>query len=164
MTITTEFLLRTILIGAGATLVMDIWLLLLKRLGIPGLNFALLGRWVGHLPKGRWKHESIAKSPAIAHELLLGWLAHYGIGIAFAALLVAMAGVDWTRAPSLWPALFTGMATVVAPLFVMQPAMGAGIASSRTPTPWRNRIRSFFNHSVFGLGLYLAALASAALF
>ncbi len=50
-------------------------------------------------------------------------------------------------------------ATVSAPLFVMQPAMGAGFAASRTPTPVRNVIRSIANHTVFGLGLYLAATA-----
>ena len=46
-----EFALRTILIGVGATMVMDIWALLLRQFGIPSLNFALLGRWIGHLPQ-----------------------------------------------------------------------------------------------------------------
>jgi hypothetical protein len=45
------------------------------------------------------------------------------------------------------------------PFFVMQPAMGAGIAASRTPTPWRNRLRSLATHAVFGCGLYLSAAA-----
>lgn len=48
-----ELVLRTILIGAGATLTMDVWAFLLRKLGIPSLHFALLGRWIGHLPKGR---------------------------------------------------------------------------------------------------------------
>ena len=52
-------------------------------------------------------------------------------------------------------------ATVAAPWLVMQPAMGAGIASRRTPTPGRNRARSLANHLVFGLGLYLAAALTA---
>jgi hypothetical protein len=47
---------------------------------------------------------------------------------------------------------------VVAPLFVMQPAMGAGIAGLRTPSPGMNRLQSLANHAVFGLGLYLAAV------
>jgi hypothetical protein len=51
-----------------------------------------------------------------------------------------------------------GTVTVVMPFFVMQPAMGAGVAASRTPTPWINRLRSLLTHAIFGLGMYLAAL------
>jgi hypothetical protein len=49
------------------------------------------------------------------------------------------------------------------PLFVMQPAMGAGIASSRTKTPLLNGLRNLLNHTVFGAGLYVSALATARL-
>jgi hypothetical protein len=37
--------------------------------------------------------------------------------------------------------------------------MGAGIASSRTPAPLTNSLRSLANHAVFGLGLYVSAVA-----
>lgn len=148
-------------IGIGATAVMDVWLLLLKRLKVPVTNFALIGRWVGHLGRGRWMHASMADAAPVDHELALGWLAHYAIGVAFAALLVALQGIPWTRQPTFWPALLVGVATVAVPLFVMQPAMGAGIASSKTPTPLKNCLRSLVNHAVFGAGLYLAALAVA---
>ncbi|MGV3572557.1 MAG: DUF2938 domain-containing protein [Ramlibacter sp.] len=150
---------RIVCIGIGATLVMDAWLFLLKRLGVPTLDFALVGRWVGHLARGRWSHEAIRASPPVRGELALGWLAHYGVGIAFAALLAALCGVAWTRHPTPLPALLVGAGTVLVPLLVMQPAMGAGIASSRTATPLRNCLRSLANHTVFGAGLYLAALA-----
>ena len=44
------------------------------------------------------------------------------------------------------------------PLFVMQPAMGAGVASARTPTPLRNIARSVASHLVMGVGFYVGAL------
>ena len=50
MTTTTEFVSRSILIGVGATLTMDLWAAVLRRFGVPSLNFALLGRWIGHIP------------------------------------------------------------------------------------------------------------------
>jgi hypothetical protein len=81
------------------------------------------------------------------------------VGIGFAAALLATCGMAWAGAPSLLPALGVGLASVAAPWFVMQPAMGSGIASSRTPAPARNRLRSLANHTVFGAGLYLAAVA-----
>jgi hypothetical protein len=164
MNATLEFAVRAVLIGAGATLVMDLWALLLKQIGIPSLNFAHLGRWILHLPKGKWVHESIAKAAPVRGELIVGWCAHYSIGLGFAALLLATFGLRWARSPSLLPALGIGVATVVAPLFVLQPALGAGIASSKTPRPLFNSMKSVVTHGVFGLGLYLAALATAALF
>lgn len=152
-------LARIALVGIGATAVMDLWLALLGRLGVPTLNFAFIGRWAGHLLRGRWKHDAIAKSPPIPGESALGWLVHYGVGIAFAGVMVAIGGTSWMQSPSVLPALAVGMGTVAAPLLVMQPAMGAGIASSRTPTPVKNCLRSLANHTVFGAGLYLAAAA-----
>lgn len=145
------------LIGIGATAVMDIWLMFLKRIGVQTLNFAFIGRWVGHLPRGRFAHPSIGKAQPIPGELMLGWFTHYATGIAFAGLLVAIFGIGWTRDPSWVPAVLVGMGTVVVPLFVMQPAMGSGFAASKTPTPLKNCIRSVVNHTVFGLGLYLSA-------
>ena len=55
-----EFTLRAVLIGAGATMVMDLWGVLLRQCGVPTLNLAFLGRWIGHLPRGHWMHQSIA--------------------------------------------------------------------------------------------------------
>jgi hypothetical protein len=144
-------------IGIGATIVMDVWLTFLKRIGVQTLNFALIGRWVGHLPRGRFAHTSIGKAQPIPGELMLGWFTHYVIGIAFAGLLVAIYSIDWMRTPTIWPAVLVGMSTVVIPLFVMQPAMGSGFAASKTPTPLKNCIRSVVNHTIFGLGLYLSA-------
>ncbi len=156
-----EFAVRTVLIGVGATLVMDAWALLLRQFGVPSLNFALLGRWIGHLPEGRWIHESIAKAAPVRGELLMGWSAHYSIGVSFSAVLLTTFGLSWGRAPSLPPALLIGLLTVFAPLFVLQPALGAGIASRRTTAPLFNSMKSIVTHAVYGVGLYLSAFATS---
>jgi hypothetical protein len=75
--------LRVALVGIGATAVMDLWLLLLKRFGLPGLHIAFIGRWVGHLARGTWRHDAIAKAAPVRHEALLGWVTHYAVGSAF---------------------------------------------------------------------------------
>lgn len=156
-------LASVVLIGIGATALMDIGLLAQARLGLPSSSFALIGRWVGHWPRGRFAHAAIARAAPIPAELALGWLTHYAVGIAYAGVLVGVLGIEWVRQPTLLPALVFGVATVAAPLLVMQPAMGAGFAASRTPTPLKNCLRSTVNHAVFGLGLYGAAAAIAAL-
>jgi hypothetical protein len=148
---------RIVAIGAGATAVMDAWLALQQRMGARPLDFALVGRWIGNMRRGEFAHAAIANARPVRGERALGWLTHYAVGIAFAALLVAVAGPAWLREPTLAPALLLGVATVVAPLFVMQPAMGAGFAASRTPQPAKSRLRSVVNHTVFGAGLYVTA-------
>lgn len=149
---------RVLFIGIGATAVLDIWLLVLARVGVPTLNFAFIGRWVGHLFRGKFSHAAIARAPPVPGELAWGWFAHYAIGIVFAGLLVGWQGESWLRHPTPGPAIIFGLCTVLLPLFVMQPAMGAGFASSKTATPIKNVLRSVGNHAVFGLGLYLASL------
>lgn len=149
---------KVILVGVGATVVMDVWSMIQKGLGMPTLNYALVGRWAGHLSRGRFTHASIGRAESITGEAPLGWAIHYAVGIAFAALLVGIFGVQWLAVPTVLPALVVGIATVAVPLFVMQPALGAGFASSRTPTPLKNCLRSVATHAVFGLGMYWAAL------
>jgi len=152
---------QAVIIGIGATAVMDLWLMLLKRAGVPTMDFALLGRWVGHLFQGQLAHDAIRRAPAVPGELGLGWFAHYGVGILFSGAFVLMLGSGWLADPRWLPAVAWGLFTAAAPLFVLQPAMGAGVASSRTPAPLKNSLRSLANHAIFGLGLYLSAAALA---
>lgn len=159
----THQLLVIVLIGIGATAVLDLWLALLNRLGVPTGSFALIGRWFAHMARGRFSHVSIAKAVPVNNERIIGWAAHYVVGITFAAVLVGWQGPGWVLQPTFVPAFLTGVATVAMPLLVMQPAMGSGFAASKTPTPWTNRARSITNHAVFGIGLYLAAAAVATL-
>lgn len=157
-----DYILHAVLIGAGATLVMDLGGMLQTRIfRRPGLDYCLLGRWVGHLARGRMRHESIAAARPVAGECMLGWSAHYAIGMIFAGLLLAMWGMSWASTPTLGPALIVGLVTVAAPFFILQPALGAGIAAARTPRPSLARIRSLITHLGFGFGLYLAAKALA---
>ncbi|MFC7515939.1 DUF2938 domain-containing protein [Herbaspirillum sp. GCM10030257] len=153
-----EVITRVILVGIGATVVMDVWLTMLKYMGVQTLNFAFIGRWAGHLFRGRFAHRSIGQAQAISGEVTWGWLTHYAVGIAFAGLLVAVHGTAWLQNPSILPAVAVGFSTVIIPLFVMQPAMGLGFAASRTPAPLKSCLRSMANHTVFGLGLYLSAV------
>ncbi len=144
-------------IGTGATLVTDLWAIARRRLlGVPAPDWGLVGRWFGHMARGRFRHERIADAEPLRGERVIGWTAHYLIGIGFAAMLLAICGLAWTRRPTLAPALALGIATVAAPFLLMQPGMGAGIAASRTPRPGRARLQSLVTHAVFGLGLYAA--------
>jgi len=49
------------------------------------------------------------------------------------------------------------------PFFIMQPSFGLGIVASRTPKPTQARLKSLVTHTVFGIGLYVCALAVSCL-
>ena len=158
MSIEANYILRAIAIGIGATLIMDLWNLFLKRaLGVPSLNYCLLGRWVSHMPAGTFRHPSIAAAPPKPFECAVGWIAHYTIGITLALVLVILTSGEWLARPTLLVALLYGIGTVVFPFFVLQPSLGLGIAASRTPKPMQARLKSLVTHTVFGVGLYLCA-------
>ncbi|MGH8175419.1 MAG: DUF2938 domain-containing protein [Steroidobacter sp.] len=159
-----EYLMRAVLIGAGATAFMDLataarkWLL-----ATPSLDYALVGRWLAYLSHGRFRHDRIGASSPVRGEHLIGWTAHYLIGIALATVLLAIWGLDWTCRPTIGPALIVGVGSVMAPFLIMQPGMGAGIAASRTPHPAAARLRSLVTHVIFGIGLYAAGLIASLL-
>jgi hypothetical protein len=152
--------IAAVLIGVVATAVMDLWGHVRRRLfGTALPNYALVGRWLAHSARGRFRHESIARATPVYGERALGWTAHYLIGIAFASILVGAWGSGWLSRPTLAPALIVGVGTVLAPFLLMQPGMGAGVAASRTPDPTAARVQSLVTHAVFGLGLYVGAWA-----
>src|SRR5688572_14342083 len=108
-----DHLVASVAVGVGATMVTDGWAILRRAVfGTPLPDYATVGRWFGHMPRGRFRHAPISASPALPAECLFGWVAHYLIGVAFAGLLIAARGVEWLCNPTLLPALIVGVATV----------------------------------------------------
>jgi len=156
-----EAVLRILLVGTGATLIMDLSALLQARLlGLASLDYGLVGRWLGHMVRGRFRHTSIVTAPRVRHERLLGWAFHYLTGCIFTLLLVSVQGLAWLYNPTLVPALIAGLVSVIAPFFILQPAFGLGIAASRTAAPNVARRRSVIAHLTFGVGLFVAGWLS----
>jgi hypothetical protein len=147
-------------VGILATLAMDGVVSLRKRIwGVTTLDYRLVGRWIGHLLKGRFSHDATASSAQIRGETILGWVAHYMIGVVFAAGLIAIGGWE----PSLGACLLTGLLTSAAPFLILQPGMGRGIAASKAPQPNLARLNTLITHLTFGAGLYLGVRIWSAL-
>ncbi len=157
---TLDLLSRAVVVGVGATLVMDLWGVFLNRaFAVASPNQCFVGRWLLHMPRGAFIHPSIAKAAQQRGECPVGWIAHYAIGAVFAIGLVAFTSTQWLSSPTLMPALIFGVVTVGFPFLILHPAFGLGLAASKAPDPMQARLRSLMNHAVFGIGLYLAALA-----
>lgn len=151
-------ILEIVMIGIGATIIMDLWAIIQKFLfNIPSLNYMYVGRWLGHFLKGEFFHDTILIAKPIKGETVIGWLTHYTIGIIFSFILIAIVGSDWLVKPTFLPAMMIGIISVIAPFFIMQPGFGFGLAGSKTPQPKVTRIRSLVAHLSYGIGLYFSA-------
>ena len=148
-----------IVIGAIATLATDLWQRLLQAIGVPPANWGLVGRWVAGFSRGVFVHRSISAAPEIPGEVAIGWAFHYAVGIAYAGLYLAIMRLGFGSAPTLRSALVFAIVLLIAPWFVMQPALGLGFMATNTPHPAAFRAVSVSVHAVFGLGLYFGAAA-----
>lgn len=157
-------ILKAALIGVIATILADLWQQLLKRgAGLPIANWRLIGRWVAGMPRGRFVHRSIAAAAPVAGESAIGWIFHYLVGIAYADLYLAIVRLWPGVGPGLFGALVFGLATLGAPWFVMQPALGFGAMARRLPN-WRAMTAvTASTHLMFGLGLNAGVLAASLL-
>lgn len=152
MNILSQYISYSIFIGVGATIFMDLYALFIKTaFKIPSLDYALVGRWIGHFKQGVFAHKNIEHAKKITGERALGWMAHYLIDISFALLLLLICGLDWLYQPTFLVCINVGVATTAAPWFMMQPAFGFGIAASKTPKPFTARLRSLQAHAIYGL-------------
>ena len=154
-----ESLIQGVLIGIVATVCLDIWAAIARHvLGLPTANWAMVGRWFGHMSRGVLIHKPISGAAPIRHELALGWIGHYLIGVLYGLSYLYVIQAVLSSEPSLMSGLGFGLATLFAPWLVMQPAMGAGVFASRTPRPGVVRLVNLSMHAVFGISLYLGWL------
>ena len=158
-----DYVVSSILAGATAAAATDLWALARRPLfGVAPPDWGLVGRWFAYMPRGRFVHQRIAAAAPVRGERALGWAAHYLTGIAFAAALIGVWGLDWVRRPTLGPALAVGLASVAAPFLLMQPGMGAGLFARFTAKPAAARVQSVLTHAVLGLGLYAGGFVAGA--
>jgi hypothetical protein len=149
-----------VLMGLGGTLAMDAWAWVLSRLGIaPFPNWAMPGRWLAHVFRGRVFHDDIGAASSVSGELALGWLFHYGVGVLYGLAFVMIAGASWAAAPGFVPVWIFSLITIAAGWFLLQPGMGLGWMASKTPSPWKVRVLGLVAHTVFALGMWVVALA-----
>lgn len=154
-----ELLMKGAVIGFGATVLMDLWAVLLwKAFRQSRPNWAPVGRWVWHLKSSTVFHDNIGAAEPYAQEQALGWIFHYAVGILYGVILALFAGASWFAAPTFLPAWIVGIVTVGAGWFLLQPGLGIGVAASKLPNANAVRILNLVSHTVFALGLYGTAL------
>ena len=148
-----------LIVGVLATVTMDVVAMIALRLGIAGegprrTGPDLIGRWIGYLFQGKFRHTDILQTPQLRGELLLGFAAHYAIGIALTLLYLGVLIVLHAK-PTAFSAILYGTATTILPWFLMFPSQGMGWLGWHTPGEVHLARASLFNHIVFGVGIAL---------
>jgi hypothetical protein len=148
-----------LIVGILATVTMDVVAVIALHLGIAGRGPRrtgpdLIGRWIGYLFQGKFRHTDILQTPPLRGELLLGLAAHYLIGIALTLVYLGLLIVAHA-APTALNAILYGTATTVFPWFLMFPSQGMGWLGRDAPDDTHLARVSLFNHIIFGLGLAL---------
>jgi Protein of unknown function (DUF2938) len=148
-----------LIVGILATVTMDVVAMIALRFGIVGRGRRrtgpdLIGRWIGYLLRGKFKHTDILQTPPLRGELVLGLAVHYLIGIVLTlAYLVLLVAAHAT--PTALNAILYGTATTVLPWFLMFPSQGMGWLGRDAPGDAHLARVSLFNHIAFGVGLAL---------
>jgi len=147
--------LQVLGLGIFATVCIDIWATFANKiLKFPRTNWAMVGRWVGHIPGGKFIHHPVSASAPVKNEALIGWVFHYLIGIFYAAVYVVYVSIALNNVPTFMSALIFGWITLLSPWFIMQPGLGLGICAVKAPRPNLVRLQNLIIHSVFGIALY----------
>src|SRR5215510_4122260 len=148
-----------VIVGVLATVTMDAVAVIALQLGIAGrvprrTGPDLIGRWIGYLLQGKFKHTDILQTPPLRGELLLGFAAHYSIGIVLTLVYLGLLAAAHAT-PTALSAVLYGTATTVLPWFVMFPSQGMGWLGWDAPGDGHLARVSLFNHIIFGLGIAL---------
>jgi len=152
-------LIRGLIVGILASVTMDVVAVVALRLGIAGRGPRrtgpdLIGRWVGYLLQGKFRHTNIVQTPPLRGELLLGLAAHYSIGIVLTLVYLGLLIVAHAT-PTALSAILYGTATTVFPWFLMFPSQAMGwLGWDASGDAHLVRV-SLFNHIIFGLGIAL---------
>lgn len=158
-----SFILQACAAGFVATVVLDLWQRLLFAVtGIPPANWALIGRWFAHLPRGRFIHRPIADSAAVPGELALGWGMHYLVGLVYGFAYVGLMVYGLDRPPSLVNGAVFGAASVVIPWFILQPGLGIGVMGRCARNPAVPILNAFTSHVIYGVALFAGTWLTAA--
>jgi hypothetical protein len=148
-----------LIVGILATVTMDIVAVIALRLGIAGRGPRrsgpdLIGRWIGYLLRGKFRHADILQTPPLRGELVLGLVGHYSIGIVLTLVYLGLLVVAHAT-PTALSAILYGTATTVFPWFLMFPSQGMGWLGRDAPGDAHLPRASLFNHIIFGVGIAL---------
>ena len=152
-----DLIAKGIVAGVLGTVVMDALNHLFARLGIIlKIEVGIIGRMAAGWLRGRFRYSHPDEMKPVANELLLGYIAHYAIGVGLSVPFVIAWGLLVGGSISPFWTFAYGVATTAASLFFVYPCMGLGIAGRIHPDGLKAPLSSLANHIFYGIGLAVA--------
>ncbi|MBD3402959.1 DUF2938 family protein [candidate division GN15 bacterium] len=149
-----NLLITIVAAGVLGTLVMDALNYLFARTGlILKIDVRLIGRMTVGWVKGRFRYAGPDQMEPSPHERSIGLAAHYGIGLALAAIYCIGWNLLAGEPISALGAVVYGFATTAISEFFVYPSMGLGVCGCRSPERMRAAISPLANHLFFGIGM-----------
>ncbi len=147
-------------VGIGSTIALDIWVTLVKKItGIPPTDWGVVGRWLKAFPTGQFVVDNSNPNPPSTLEKIIGWLFHYVVGIAYAALIIIIFGSEFISAPTLLPTIVVGLIlSTFAGLAILMPGLGGGFFGRLLPNKLVTYIYLIVAHGVFAFAQYGLAI------
>lgn len=143
--------------GIAGTIAMDLSNYAFSRVGlILKIDVAMIGRMAAGWAKGRFSYGNPSELKSVTHETLLGYLAHYVIGISLAVVYLAAWELSVDGPPSPYWATLYGFVTTAVSEFYVYPSMGLGVCGRRSPERLKAGLSPVVNHLFFGLGMGVA--------
>ena len=156
--------IEIVVVGVIATTIMDLYQQIIRMIsGLARTNWALVGRWVVQMTRGRFVHDTIEDAPQVNGEDGIGWMFHYFVGIVFAGLYLIVVYGPLGSQPTIVNGLVFGLVTLAFPWLIMQPALGFGAFALKLPNATSVRVQNLASHLVFGAALYIGAVISQTL-
>tara|TARA_B100001540_G_C15707854_1_gene597063 strand:- start:551 stop:1024 length:474 start_codon:yes stop_codon:yes gene_type:complete len=150
------FLIEGIASGIIATLMFDLFQLSLSySYNINRSRWDLVGRYFAGFKKKKYFCENLENDEPIKNELIIGYVAHYFIGIIFGILYVSI-NILIFDTPSIFLAILIGFVTVLFGWCIMMPyAYNIGFFANKKEEWKQILIQNLIVHFIFGIGLYI---------
>jgi hypothetical protein len=156
-----EVLATALFAGVLGTISMDLLNHAFSRSGhIMKIDVTTIGRMAAGWANGRLFYSSPNELKSISNEKIYRYIAHYIIGVS-----LVLPFILWWKfyiggpVSPLWTLVY-GLATTVASLFFVYPAMGLGFLGMRSPQGIRAPLSSIANHTFYGIGLAAGVVAA----
>ena len=150
------FIIDGIISGIVATMLFDAFQISLSyAYNINKSRWDLVGRYFFGFVDKIYIREDLESDKPVKNELLIGYIAHYLIGIIYGIIYVTI-NILFFNEPSLILAILFGFITVLGGWCIMMPyAFNLGFFASKKEERFQILTQNLIVHFIFGIGLYM---------
>ncbi len=151
-----NIILFCLIVGVGSTIALDVWGVLVKTITkIPPTDWGIVGRWLIVITSVNFVLDQSKKNAPSLIEKATGWVFHYLVGIAYAALILLIYGVGFIENPTVMPTVIVGVIlSTLAGLGILMPGLGGGFFARLIPNKFQTYAYIIVAHIIFAIAQF----------